>query len=347
MYAKRALELDCLIFEAHTKAYIFILAQPNPNIEIRYSLETIMKTDELCHVAITSFHDELGGDKYPFEAGRYWLFTSKVCPFAHRTELARKLTGLASEIGLTIAGSVQTEKGWNIGQPYMGHESKPNPISGVDRLPDVYELASPGYAGRASVPVLFDTKTQTIVNNESAEILQQLDAIATKETEHASLYPEARRKEIDAIIDELNNEFISPIYRSGFAKDQQTYDENTARVFDALARLESHLNKGGIYLAGDQLTLADLHAYPHLSRFDGVYHSLYRLNSAFIRDYPSITLYLERLGNIDDFADTLDIKSAKAGYFLSWNQPTNAHFVPSGPIVNSRSGVAVVNTRAV
>ncbi len=300
-----------------------------------------MKTDELCHVTKTSFHDELGSEQYPFESGRYWLFTSKLCPFAHRTEIARKLAGLDAHIGLTIAGSVQTENGWNLAEIYPGKDNTPSPIAQIERLPGIYSLAAPGYTGRASVPVLFDTQTQSIVNNESAEIIRMFDSIAVELANHDTLYPNSQRTSVDEMIRLLNDDLISPIYRAGFANDQAGYDANSNKAFAALAALDHHLAQTGPFIAGATLSLADIHAYPHLSRFDAIYHSLYRLNRGFIRDYPNIAAYLARLGAIPAFADTLDLQASKDGYFLSWNQPTNANFVPAGPVVDPRSGVAV------
>jgi len=300
-----------------------------------------MKADEICYVDNTVFHNELASESYLFESGRYWLFSSKLCPFAHRTEIVRTLSGLTEQIGLTIADSVQTAEGWNLNKRYQSANSAPSPVAGVARLPELYEFAAPGYDGRASVPVLFDTKTNTIVNNESAEIIRQFDEIAVRHSNHKTLYPLEKQKLIDELINELVNDFISPIYRAGFATDQQTYLTYFESVFVSLSKLEQRLGRSGSYLAGEQLTLADVYAYPHLSRFDAIYHSLYRLNLKFIRDYPHIASYLRRLGNIPAFADSLDIQASKQGYFLSWNQPTNGYFVPAGPVVNIRSGVAV------
>ena len=302
-----------------------------------------MKTNEICHVETTFFHNKLDSKKYSFETGRYWLFTSKLCPFAHRAEIVRLLLGLSEEINLTIAASVQTDKGWNLDERYESIDSACSPVDGVGRLPAIYELSVPNYTGRASVPVLFDTKTNTIVNNESAEIILQFDDIAERHFNYSSLYPADKRELIDELINELENEFIGPIYRAGFAKNQQVYHLNYLKVFAYLDKLEQHLAEIGSYATGDQLTLADVHAFPHLSRFDSVFHSLYRLNFNYICDYPNVSGYMARLGEIPAFADTLDIQALKEGYFLSWNQPTNRHFVPEGPIVNPRSGIAITD----
>ena len=304
-----------------------------------------MSANEICHVETTSFHNELASEDYPFEKDRYWLYTSKVCPFAHRTEIMRALTGLTDHIGLTIAGAVQTEHGWNLGDRYESADSAISPLADINRLPDIYKLAAPGYIGRASVPVLFDTKTNAIVNNESSEIIRQFDQVATQHFELTTLCPKYTQSLIDALITELADELITPIYRAGFAKDQQTYQSYFEKVFACLTKLDKRLGETGAYIAGDELTLADVHAYPHISRFDAAYHSLYRLNKHFIRDYPNITDYMTRLGEIPAFGGTLDIQAVKDGYFLAWNQPTEGKFTPLGPEVNPRSGVAItVNT---
>lgn len=300
-----------------------------------------MSANEICHVETTSFHNELGSEDYPFEKDRYWLYTSKVCPFAHRTEIMRALTGLTDYIGLTIAGAVQTEHGWDLGGRYESADSAASPIADINRLPDIYKLAAPGYIGRASVPVLFDTKTNTIVNNESSEIIRQFDQVATQQFEHTTLYPKDKQSLIDTLISELADELITPIYRAGFAKDQQTYLSYFEKVFACLTKLDKRLGESGPYIAGDQLTLADLHAYPHLSRFDAAYYSLYRLNKNFISEYSNITEYMAHLGEISAFGDTLDVQAFKDGYFLAWNQPTEGHFTPVGPEVNQCSGVAI------
>lgn len=295
---------------------------------------------ELCHVARTDFHAALGDDAYPAEPHRYWLFTSKLCPFAHRTEIVRALRGLQERVGLTIAGPIQTSAGWNLAERYPSGDSAASPVEGMARLPEIYAHAAPGYEGRASVPVLFDTKTGTIVNNESAEIIRQLDH-AFSSDESQALYPEVACAEIDDLTQYLDDALIGPIYRAGFAADQTTYRQNHDSVFLALDTLDARLDATGPYLLGDRVTLADVHAFPHLARFDPVFHSLYRLNTRFIRDYPALSGYMERLGKIPEFAGTLDIDALKAGYFLSWNQPTNGAFVPAGPAVDPRSGVAL------
>lgn len=298
-----------------------------------------MKADEICHVATTSFHNELGSEQYPIEADRYWLYTSKLCPFAHRTEITRALKGLDKLIGHTATGAVQTEKGWDIGGRYLGMGSAESPMVGVNRLPEIYHLSSPSYSGRYSVPVLFDTKTKTIVNNESAQIIEQFDKLATDVSTENEFYPELLRAEIDTWIKRFNSEFITPLYQAGFASSQVLYQSNFDSVFRFLEALEGILEDDQSSLIPNQITLADVHAFPHLARFDSAYHSLYRLNKKFIGEYPKITQYLGNLARNKGFGDTLDINEVKDGYFLSWNQPTEGKFVPIGPEVDPDTGV--------
>jgi putative glutathione S-transferase len=141
----------------------------------------------------------------------------------------------------------------------------------------------------------------------------------------------------------MNDDLISPIYRAGFARDQADYDTNYIKLFTEHSELDTYLAQTAPFIAGEDLTLDDIHAYPHLSRFDAIYHSLYRLNKNFISHYTNIAAYLSRLGAIPVIADNLDLQASKNGYFLSWNQPTNANFVPAGPVVDPHSGVAITS----
>lgn len=297
-----------------------------------------MANDEICLVTATSFRDRLGSAQYPFEAGRYWLFTSKLCPFSQRAEIARVLAGLTTQIGITIAGPVQTALGWNLDEYHLAAGSSPCPVDGVERIPAIYELAEPGYAGSHSIPVLFDLQTRRIVNNESAEIVDMFEAIAPMPPEHGN----CDREQVEEIRRFLAEELIGPIYLAGFAKDQVTYDTNAARVFAALDMLEKRLaSTKASYLAGNAISAADIHAYPHLVRFDGVFHALYRLNARTIRNYPAISAYLARLAQIPAFAQTLDLAATRRGYYRSWNQPTDGLVVPTGPRLDPATGVSL------
>lgn len=296
------------------------------------------ETTELCHVPQTSFRGELGSEQYPYESGRYWLFTAKLCPFAQRVEIARAARGLQDHIGLTIADSVQTEKGWDLVNRFVSDDSAASPVPGIERLPGIYDLANPGYTGRASVPVLFDLKTQTIVNNESAEIIRQLDQASFADPNTPTLYPSEKSSEIDSFTEELEHRFIAPIYRAGFASNQTSHEENFEMVFAFLEKLDRRL-EASTYMIGNEPTLADVHAFTHLARIDSVYASLYRLNRKAVRDFANISAYMERVSRLKGFSDTLHIPAIREGYFLSWNQPSDGKFVPVGPPVDERTGV--------
>lgn len=300
-----------------------------------------MSKENICHVDMTSFHEEIGSGTYPFENDCYWLFTSKLCPFSQRTEIALARSGLSSVIGLTIAGPIQTEKGWNLSEYHLAKNSKKPPFSRLMRIPDIYELAQPGYCGTMSIPVLFDTKTQTIVNNESSEIIRMFNRLRSSHSVEPSFNPKEQHNDINDMCDFLANELISPIYKAGFAKDQASYIAAAERVFKALNVLENTLSTKQKFLIKDDVTAADIHAFPHLARFDAVFHSLYNLNKFLIRDFSNISEYLERLSNELGFTSTLDIDATKRGYFQSWNQPNKNKLVPIGPIVSSRTGVAL------
>lgn len=296
---------------------------------------------ELCHVPQTSFRGALGSERYPYESGRYWLYTAKLCPFAQRVEIVRAARGLRDHVGLTIAHSVQTEKGWDLVDRFVSKDSAASPVPGIDRLPGIYDLSSPGYRGRCSVPVLFDLETRTIVNNESAEIIRQLDQAPFADPNKPVLYPSDKKAEIDDFTEALEHQFIAPIYRAGFASNQAAHEENFEMVFSHLAELEVRV-EAHAYMVGDDPTLADVHAFTHLARIDSVYSSLYRLNRKAIRDHRNIAAYMDRVSRLRGFADTLHIPTIKEGYFLSWNQPGNGKFVPVGPSVDERTGVLEV-----
>ena len=301
-----------------------------------------MSSEEICHVNDTYFHNIIGvGDDHPYEKNRYWIFSSKLCPFAQRVEIVRKYFDLTDEIGMTIASPVQTEHGWNIVDRYLSVDSQECKLTNVSNVPDIYNISKPGYSGRCSVPLLFDTENNIIVNNESIEIVSQLDSIAVKYYDSKTLFPSEYSVLILALLDLLMNEFIPPIYEAGFAQDQETYQENYNMVFATIRTLDEHLSGSRKFFVSDEITVVDVIAFPHLARFDSVFHSLYRLNSNYLNHYPNICEYMERLSLVKGFAETLDIQALKKGYFLSWNQPTNGHFVPNGPSVNDSTGIAL------
>jgi len=198
-------------------------------------------------------------------------------------------------------------------------------------MPEVYQLASPGCNCRFSVPVLFDLTTSTIVNNESSELIVMLnnEFNAVAANPELDLYPKELRLEIDAVNEWVGKCINAGVYVAGFAKVQDKYDTAFDVVFNALDRLDSMLASRK-YLAGEQLTLADVRAYPTLIRFDAVYYSLYRLNKKHVYEYANIRRYLQDLFKIPAFRETTDIKAAQEGYYCCAFQPDPKGVIPRG-----------------
>ena len=218
------------------------------------------------------------------EAGRYRLFVALICPWASRTLIARKVKGLEALIPVTVVNPVLTEQGWAFGG-YPGADT--DPVQGAAHLHELYSRADPGFTGRATVPILWDSQTGTIVSNESADILRMFDtAFAELVPETSLLYPADLAADIDAlnagIYDSLNN----GVYKAGFASTQAAYDEAVAGVFATLDRLEARLD--GAFLFGDRFTETDIRLFVTLIRFDAAYHGLFKTNLRRIADYPRL-----------------------------------------------------------
>ncbi|CEM11166.1 unnamed protein product [Vitrella brassicaformis CCMP3155] len=299
--------------------------------------------EELCYVTDVHSTGVLGTDRFPVNEGeskRYHLFVGKICPFAHRAEIARKLKGLEDVIGLTQVNSAQVEAGWRLDDTYFhstqaDQRGEPNPVAEANNVPDLYKMTTPSFSGRASIPVLFDTHSKKIVNTESAEIARffssdKLNHIKACKHPELDLYPVAERAAIDDFCDKYGAEFVKPLYQSGFTKDQTRFNELNDQVFGYLAKLDDCLGDGRTFVMGDKLTVADIHAYVHLIRFDPIYYTLYKLTHRRISDHPNIKSYIQRLWQLDGFRLTTDISASIAGYFESWNQPNCPMLVPKG-----------------
>jgi putative glutathione S-transferase len=237
------------------------------------------------------------------EAGRYRLFVALICPWASRTLIARKVKGLEALIPVTVVNPVLTEQGWAFGG-YPGADT--DPVQGAAHLHELYSRADPGFTGRATVPILWDSQTGTIVSNESADILRMFDAL------NAGIY------------DSLNN----GVYKAGFASTQAAYDEAVAGVFATLDRLEARLD--GAFLFGDRFTETDIRLFVTLIRFDAAYHGLFKTNLRRIADYPRLQAYMERVLRLPGVAETVDIDHIKAGYY-SIKTLNPSGIVPVGP----------------
>jgi putative glutathione S-transferase len=261
--------------------------------------------------------------------GRYHLFVSPSCPWAHRTIIFRKLKKLENVIGLSNADRPKVE-GWGYSQ---GIDDLQPADDGTFRLYQVYQAADPDYSGKVTVPTLWDRERRTIVNNESSEIIRMFNSAFDAFTDvQSDFYPESLRPEVDVINDFVYEHLNNGVYRAGFARSQEAYDEAVEKVFYGLDTLEQRLGERR-YLAGDRITEADWRAFPTLLRFDLVYYSHFKCNIRRIQDYPRLANYLRELYQWPGIKDTFDLNKIKAGYYSQRNiNPTG--IVPKGPILH-------------
>ncbi len=272
-----------------------------------------------------------GDAGFKAEAGRYHLYVSLACPWAHRAIIYRKLKGLEAMISMSVVNAFMGDEGWTF-EPGEGVIA--DPIHNATRMHQIYTAAKSDYTGRVTVPVLWDKKTQTIVSNESSEIIRMFnsafDDIGAKPIDFA---PSELLAEIDAM-----NEFIYPtinngVYRAGFATTQEAYDEAVDEVFDALDQLEERLSTKR-YLLGNTITEADWRLFTTLVRFDPVYVGHFKCNKKRIVDYPNVWGYLKDLYQQQGIAETVDIDYTKTHYYASHETINPTRIIPMGPIVN-------------
>lgn len=267
-----------------------------------------------------------GEGGFKAEPGRYHLFVSPSCPWAHRTIIMRKLKKLEDVISMSNADRPKTE-GWAYSQAIDDFQPCDD---GIFRLYQVYAAADAVYTGKVTVPTLWDRERRTIVNNESSEIIRMFNsAFAAHTAVRYDFYPEKFRAEIERINDFVYSHLNNGVYRTGFARSQEAYDEAVRKVFDCLDSLETLLAERR-YLAGDRVTEADWRAFPTLLRFDLVYYSHFKCNLRRIQDYPNLSDYLRELYQWPEIKETFDLYKIKAGYYSQLNvNPTG--IVPLGP----------------
>lgn len=250
---------------------------------------------------------------FPAEAGRYHLYVALTCPWASRTLLARKLKRLEDIISISIAEPFLGDQGWRFGD-YPG--ASRDTLYGATYLHEIYTRAEPSYTGRATVPVLWDKQRQTIVNNESADIMRMLNsAFGDMAYDGIDLYPADLRGEIDRLNEPLYQKLNNAVYRAGFATTQQAYEEAFWDVFAMLDELEQRLGDGRTFLFGDRLTETDIRLFVTLVRFDAVYHGLFKCNLRRLIDYPELAAYLHRMLSIPGVQETVNIDHIKRGYY--------------------------------
>lgn len=269
-----------------------------------------------------------GGSGFKAEAGRYLLVTAPSCPWAHRTVLMRRLKGLENAIGI-LQSDLPKGEGW----AYSRGFDDLAPVDGVFHVHQVYSAARPGFTGRATVPVLWDRQTRTIVNNESSEIIRMLNAEFDEFGDGSlDLYPPALRPEIDAVNAFVYEAVNDGVYRCGFAKTQQAYEASFRKLFAALDELEARLARRR-YLVGDRFTEADLRLFPTLVRFDAVYYSHFKCNRRRLSDYHNLSNYLRDIYQMPGVAETVDIPLIKLGYWGGMRNLNPSGIIPLGPEV--------------
>jgi len=280
---------------------------------------------------------EVGG-KFAPEKGRYHLYVSTGCPWATRTLIVRQLKGLEDFIDVTVVSPRLTADGWPFGDvdPFPG--AQPDPLFRAKYMKELYLKANPDYTGRFTVPVVWDKKTDTIVNNESSEIIRMFNTAFNDQLPHdkasLDLYPTDLRSSIDEINQWVYDTVNNGVYRAGFATTQTAYEAAVVPLFESLDRLEKIL-QGKDYLVGDQLTEADVRLFVTIARFDVAYVGRFKCNLRTIRDgYPALHLWLRKLyWNIPAFKDTCDFKHIKTGYYTT-RFDSEPYIVPMGPLPN-------------
>lgn len=267
--------------------------------------------------------------RYPAEPGRYHLYISRACPWAHRAALVRRLLGLEDVISLDIVDPVRRNDGWEFTPSKQ--RCTPDSVNGFDYLREVYTAADPTYTGRVTVPVLYDTETATIVNNESADIGRMLaQAFESATTHDVDLYPESGREEIDAIIEDIHSDINLGVYEAGFADNQTEYERAVGDLFDALAQWDSVLENRR-FLVGDEPTLADVFLFPTLYRFDAVYYTHFKCNVKRLVDFETLWSYARDIYQVPGVQETCVMEHVKDHYYRSHEEINPTGLVPIGP----------------
>ena len=270
-----------------------------------------------------------GGEAgFQAEPGRYHLYVSLACPWAHRVLIVRALKGLEETIPVSVVHWLMAENGWTFAD---GPGVVPDPVHNARFLHQIYTAARPDYSGRATVPLLWDKKRKTIVNNESAEIIRMLtrafDPVGARQ---GDFYPEPLRAEIDAVNARVYEGCNNGVYKAGFATSQGAYDEAVAGVFETLDWLEALLSHQP-YLAGDRLTEADIRLFTTLVRFDEVYHGHFKCNRRRLVEYPALWALTREMFQLPGVESTVNMEHIKRHYYESHRHINPTGIVPVGP----------------
>jgi putative glutathione S-transferase len=269
-----------------------------------------------------------GQSSFKAEPGRYHLYVSLACPWAHRTVIFRKLKGLENVISLSVVSPDMLQDGWTFNED---EGSTGDSVNGKSKLSEIYVLAEPKYTGRVSVPVLWDKEKKTIVNNESSEIIRMLNSAFDAFTDvRTDFYPQALRARIDKINELVYPNINNGVYRAGFAASQAAYEEAFRNLFDALDEVEQILSQQR-YLVGGTITEADWRLFTTLIRFDAVYYGHFKCNWRHIADYPNLSNYMRDLYQLPGIAETVSLAQIKRHYYHSQRKVNPTGIVPLGP----------------
>lgn len=272
-----------------------------------------------------------GNGGFKAELGRYHLYIGHACPWAHRTHIFLKLKGLESMLSKSVVHWFMDTDGWTFEK---GDGVVPDAVNGAHAMYEIYQAADPHYSGRVTIPVLWDKTRETIVNNESSEIIRMFnsafDAVGATPGDY---YPEALREEIDAVNARIYDTVNNGVYKSGFAMTQEAYDAAVLPLFETLDWLEDRV-AGKHYIVGNTLTEADLRVFPTLVRFDAVYHGHFKCNLRRLIDYPNLWTYTKRLYALPGIEDTVFLDHIKNHYYASHAVINPTRVVPVGPALS-------------
>jgi putative glutathione S-transferase len=269
-----------------------------------------------------------GKEDFQGEAGRYHLYVSLACPWAHRTLIMRAFKGLSAMISVSVVHWLMLDQGWTFRN---GPGVVPDPIHIADYLYQVYTAADPHYTGRVTVPVLWDKKRATIVNNESSEIIRMFNsAFDDAGAQPGDYYPHDLKDEIDAVNARVYDTVNNGVYKAGFATTQDAYEEAVGPLFETLDWLEQRLSRQPC-LCGERLTEADIRLFTTLVRFDAVYVGHFKCNRRRIADYPALSAYTRRIYQTPGVAQTVNFEHIKRHYYQSHRTINPTGIVPIGP----------------
>ncbi|HEY0153349.1 MAG TPA: glutathione S-transferase family protein [Longimicrobium sp.] len=273
-----------------------------------------------------------GSSGFPAEAGRYHLYVSLACPWAHRAIIVRRLLGLEDAVSMTVVDPVRDERGWAFREG-PGHTA--DGVCGFQFLSEAYLLTDPEYTGRYTVPCIWDRVTKRLVTNNYPDITIDFETQfgAFQKSDAPDLYPAALREEIDEVNEVVYQDVNNGVYRAGFAASQEAYDAAVHTLFARLDWLEERL-AGQRYLVGGQLTEADVRLFTTLARFDAVYVGHFKCNLRRLVDYPNLWGYARDLYQRPEFGETVNFDHIKRHYYMTHEQLNPSRIVPAGPLVD-------------